>query len=178
MGIMIFLKLLAKLVKVLRSGEDPRQIAAGFMLGMMLGLLTFKTLIAAPLLLILILFNVNLASAIIGLFIFRIIGYFADPLLHSLGYRVLVDYPGLHGFWKTLASMRVVPFTRFNNTLIMGRLIIAVVLAFPLFWGVKRLIIAYREGYQEKVQDWKIIKILKGSALFRFLSGVEKLGGR
>jgi uncharacterized protein (TIGR03546 family) len=175
---MIFLKILAKFIKVLRSGEDPRQIAGGCMLGMMLGLLTFKTLFAAPLLLILILVNVNLAAAIVGLFIFRLIGYLADPLLHSLGYWVLADIPGLKGFWTALASMRIVPFTRFNNTLIMGGLIAAAVLAIPLFWGVKRLINGYREGYQERVQNWKIIKILKGSALFRFLSGVEKLGGR
>ena len=175
---MVFLKLLAKLIKVLRSGEDPRKIAGGCMLGMMLGLLTFKTLFAAPLLLILILVNVNLAAAIVGLFIFRLIGYLADPLLHSLGYWVLADIPGLEGFWTALASMRIVPFTRFNNTLIMGGLLAAAVLAIPLFWGVKRLIIGYREGYQERVQNWKIIKILKGSALFRFLLGVEKLGGR
>jgi uncharacterized protein (TIGR03546 family) len=175
---MIFLKLLAKLIKVLRSGEDPRQIAGGCMLGMVLGLLTFKTLFAAPLLLILILVNVNLASAIVGLFIFRLIGYLADPLLHSLGHWILVDVPGLKGFWTALASIRIVPFTRFNNTLIMGGLIAAAVFAIPLFLGVKRFIIRYREGYQERVQNWKIIKILKGSALFRFLSGVERLGGR
>jgi len=175
---MIFLKLLAKLLKVLTSGEDPRQIAGGFMLGMMLGLLTLKTLFAAPILLVLILINVNLASAIVGLFIFKLIGFLVDPLLHSLGYWVLVDIPGLKGFWTELAAMPLLPFTRFNNTLVMGGLIAAVALAIPLFWGVKRLIFGYREGVQEKVQNWKIVKILKGTALFRFLSGVEKLGGR
>jgi uncharacterized protein (TIGR03546 family) len=175
---MIFLKLLGKLIKILRSGEDPRQIAGGFMLGMMIGLITFKSLVAAPLLLILILINVNLASAAVGFILFRLITYFADPLLHSLGYTVLVDISGLHGFWSRLASLRIVPYTRFNNTLVMGSLIVAVVLAIPLFWAIKRLVIAYRERYEQKVQNWKIVKILKTSALFRFLSGVDKLGGR
>ena len=174
---MIFLKLLAKLLKVLKSGEDPRQIAGGFMLGMMLGLLTLKTLFAAPILLVLILINVNLASAVVGLFIFKLIGFLLDPLLHSLGYWVLTDIPILKDFWTNISSLPLVPFTRFNNTLVMGSFIAAMVLAIPLFWGVKRLIIGYRERAQEKVQNWKIVKILKGTALFRFLSGVEKLGG-
>jgi uncharacterized protein (TIGR03546 family) len=89
-----------------------------------------------------------------------------------------VDIPGLKGFWTEISSMPAAPYTRFNNTLIMGGLIVAVVLAIPLYIGVKRLIVGYREHVQEKVQNWKIIKILKGTALFRFLSGVEKLGGR
>lgn len=175
---MIFLKLLAKLLKVLKSGEHARQIAGGFMLGMMIGLLTMKTLFAVPIVLVLILINVNLAAAVVGIFIFKLIAFLLDPLLNALGYWVLVDITGLKGFWTEIASMPIVPFTRFNNTLVMGGLIAALVLAIPLFWGVKRLVIGYREKVQEKVQNWKIIKILKGTALFRFLSGVEKLGGR
>jgi len=175
---MIFLKLLAKLIKILRSGVDPRHIAGGFMLGMMLGLLSFRTLFAAPLLLALILINVNLAAAVVALLMFRFIAYLADPLIHSLGYRVLVDFSGLHGFWTYIASMRIVPFTRFNNTLVMGGLILSVVLAVPCYWGVKRLIIGYRVRYQKKVENWKLIKALKGTALFRVLAGVDRLGGR
>jgi uncharacterized protein (TIGR03546 family) len=174
---MILLKLLAKLLQILKSGEDPRQIAGGFMLGMMLGLLTMKTLFAAPIVLVLILINVNLAAAAAGFLIFRLVGFLIDPLLNAMGYWVLTDAPALQGFWTELASLPVVPFTRFNNTLVMGGLLAALLLAIPLFWGVKRLIAGYRENAQEKVQNWKIIKVLKGTALFRFLSGVDKLGG-
>jgi uncharacterized protein (TIGR03546 family) len=143
---MIFIKLLAKLIKILRSGVDPRQIAAGFMLGAILGLLSLRTLLAAPVLLALILLNVNLAAAFVGLLLFRLIAYVADPLIHGLGYLVLVDLHGLHDLWTALSSMRIVPLTRFNNTLVMGGLILSVVLAVPVFWGVKRLIIGYRSG--------------------------------
>jgi uncharacterized protein (TIGR03546 family) len=175
---MIFLKLVAKLIKILRSGVDPRQLAGGFMLGMILGLLSLRTLFAAPLLLALILLNVNLAAAMVGLLLFRLIAYLADPLIHGLGYVVLVDIPGLHDLWTSLASVRIVPFTRFNNTLVMGGLILSIVLAVPVFWGVKRLIIGYRALYQERVQNWKIVKALKATAIFRVLSGVSRVGGR
>jgi uncharacterized protein (TIGR03546 family) len=175
---MIFLKLLAKLIKILRSGVDPRQIAGGFMLGMVLGLLSLKTLLAAPVVLALILLNVNLAAAFVGLLMFRLIASLADPLIHGLGYTVLVDLTGLHNLWTSLASMRIMPYTRFNNTLVMGGLILSVVLAVPAFWGVKRLIIGYRARYQEKVQNWKIIKALKSTTFFRVISGVSRVGGR
>jgi uncharacterized protein (TIGR03546 family) len=174
---MIFLKLLSKLIRILRAGVDPRQIAAGFMLGMFLGLLSFKTLFAAPVLLILILVNVNLASAFVGLFFFRIVAYFADPLIHSLGYWVLADLEGLQGLWTALASMRIVPFTRFYNTLVMGGLILCVVLAIPVYRGVQVLIVGYRNRFQERVRSWKFVKILRGSTFFRLLSGVDRLGG-
>jgi uncharacterized protein (TIGR03546 family) len=174
---MIFLKLLSKLIKILRAGGDPRQIAGGFMLGMMLGLLSFRTLFAAPILLVIILINVNLASAVVALILFRVIAYIADPLIHSLGYRALIDMRGLQGAWAYLAALPVFPFTRFYNTLIMGGLILSIVLAFPVFWGIKGLIIGYRERYQQRVQNWKFVKILKGSTFFRLLSGVGGFGG-
>jgi uncharacterized protein (TIGR03546 family) len=174
---MIFLKLIAKLIKILRSGEHPRQIAWGFILGMMLGLLSLKTLFAAPLLLVLILVNVNLSAAIVAILLFRLIAFLADPLIHGLGYWVLVQ-TGLEGFWTMAASLPVVPFTRFNNTLVMGGLVLSLILVIPVFWGVKRLIIGYRERYAERVQNWKLMKVIKKSTLVRLLSGVDRVGGR
>ncbi len=173
---MLFLKLLAKLVRLLRSGADPRQIAGGFVLGMMLGLLSFRTLISVPIVLIIIIVNVNLASAMVGFIIFRALAFFADPLLHSLGYWVLVYSDTLKEFWITLYNVRFVPYTRFNNTVIMGNLIASLVLIIPIFLGVKRLIIGYREKYEEKIQRWKIIKILRSSSLFRWFTKLKELG--
>ena len=94
----------------------------------------------------------------------------------------MVPLRGLDSFARLPAGqfpgMPVFPFTRFNNTLVMGSLLLAAALCAPLFRGVMRLVASYSEGYQEKVQNWKLIRILKGSSLFRFLSGVDKLGGR
>jgi uncharacterized protein (TIGR03546 family) len=174
---MIILKMISKLIRILQAGEDPRLIAGGFMLGMILGLLSLKTLFALPVFLLLLLLNVNLAAAVVAVLLFRLIAFIADPLIHGLGYAVLVDFERLRAFWSFLASVRIVPFTRFNNTLVMGGLILSLVLAFPVFWGIKQLIIVYRERYQERVQNWKIIKAIKGTALFRVLFGASRVGG-
>ena len=60
----------------------------------------------------------------------------------------------------------MVPWFGFNNTLVLGSLVTALVLLGPmalvLEWGVKK----YREKLMTRIQKWRIITLLKGSNLF------------
>ncbi len=174
---MLILQLISKLVKLLRSAAAPFQIAGGFILGMMLGFIGFKTLIAAPIIICIIVLNVNLASVIFAIVLFRFIAYLIDPLIHSLGYWILVNVEPLRSFWTTLYSVKFVPYTRFNNTVVMGSFIISIILLVPLYIAVKRFIIAYKQKYEPRIQKWKIIQILRSSALVRWFSRVKDLAG-
>jgi uncharacterized protein (TIGR03546 family) len=174
---MLFLQLVGKLVKLLRSAAAPFQIAGGFILGMMLGFIGVRTLIAAPIVLCIIVLNVNLASVIFAAILFRFIAYLIDPFIHALGYWILVDIEPLRSVWTTLYSMKFVPYTRFNNTVVMGSFIIAIILLAPLYIAVKKFIVAYKQKYEPRIQKWKIIQALRSSALVRWFTRVKNLAG-
>ena len=88
---MFGLELLAKLFKVLRSGESPNQIAAGFILGMIPGLTPIWNFHNLIVLILLIILRVNFAAAIFSFILFSAFAYIFDPLFHSFGYYFLVE---------------------------------------------------------------------------------------
>ena len=118
----------------------------------------------------------NISAAILAFLVFSAVVYLFDPLIHSLGYWLLTDIPALKSFWTFLYHTPIVPYTSFNNTVYLGSLIISLVLLFPVFWGVKRFIINYREKYQERVQNWKWVKWIKATKLYGLYERLSFLG--
>ena len=160
---------------MLRGAASPTQIAGGFVLGMLIGIISLKSLFAPIIIFFIIILNVNITSAILAALIFRLIAFLIDPFLHSLGYWVLVDVSALKGVWTFLYNIPIFPYTRFNNTVVIGGLILSVVLLYPVYRGIHILIRNYREKYEERIKKWKIIKVLGGSKFFRFLGGLKNL---
>ncbi|MCK5739867.1 TIGR03546 family protein [bacterium] len=174
---MFWLNLISKLIKAFREGQKPWQIALGFALGYWIGLLPSLTLQGVALILVLIFLNVNLAAATLGLFICELLAFLLDPLFHSLGYSLLVNIPGLHGFWETVYNWPVAPLSQFNNTVVLGSFVFGAVTFIPVFWAVRKLVLSYRSGLGEKVKRWKIVQLISGSKLLRAYNKVRNLGG-
>lgn len=174
---MFILKLLAKMVKVLRSEAAPEQIAGGFILGMIPGLTPFWSLHNVVVLLLIILLRVNVAAALFALAVFSALAYPLDPLFNQLGYSVLVNLPMLHGLWTALYSMPIIAFANLNNTIVMGSLISSLVFLWPVYVLSKSGVVLYREKVDKKIQRWKIIKIVKSSKIYTFYMKLKKLGG-
>ena len=173
---MFGLEILAKIVKILRSAASPNQIAAGIVFGMIIGLTPFWTLHNIVLIILLIILNINIGSAIFAFVIFSGIGYLADPVFHSLGYFILVDLAFLKGLWTTLYNVPVIALSKYNNTVVMGSLVVSLILTIPIFFLIKRGVIYYRENIDNKMQKWKIVKIVKGSKIYTFYEKIRKLG--
>lgn len=172
---MFWLKFISKFIKVLRAGESPSLVAGGFTMGFVLGLTPFWTLQNVFLLIIAILTEVNLAAVFFALFFFSFAAYLFDPLFHDLGYWVLADIDTLRGLWTSLYNMPIAPFTRFNNTVVMGSMLTAVLSAFPVYHFAKKGIIAYRESWAEKIEKAKVVKAVKGSFVFKWYVKVRDL---
>ena len=64
------LQFIAKLIKILRSGATPAQIAGGFILGMIIGLTPRWSVHNLLIVLIIILINVNISMAIFSFLLF------------------------------------------------------------------------------------------------------------
>ncbi len=171
---MFFIKFAAKLFKILRSGESPNKIAAGFSLGMILGLTPLLTVHNFILILLLIILNINLASALFAFAIFSGVAYLLDPLFHSLGYFLLTGIPALHGIWTFLYGFPVVALSAYNNTVVAGGLAISILLLIPVFPAMKYFVLYYRSHIDPALQKFKIVQLVKGS---KFYTAYEKIKG-
>src|SRR5690606_18678280 len=75
------------------ANDSPRQIAAGFMLGMMIGLVPKGNLSAVVLVMLLLGLRVNKPAGLAGVALFTWIGLFVDGFAHQLGSALLVWQP-------------------------------------------------------------------------------------
>ncbi len=170
---MFWLQFISKFIKVMRAGASPAQIAGGFGLGLLIGLMPFMTLQSVIIFCITFLINVNLSAATFAIFVASFGAFLLDPIFHSLGFYVLTGIPALQGAWTALYNMPVAPLTRFNNTVVMGSFLSGLLLFVPAFYGMKKLIVAYRSGLEEKIKKWKVVQAITGSKLWQWYESIR-----
>lgn len=174
---MFWLKIVKDFLKILREGQTPAQIAAGFALGSLVGFSPVFTLQGILIWLLILVLNVNLSAAILSFTIFSIAAFLLDPLFHWVGFQILTQISWLKEFWTTLYNIPVAPLTKFNNTVVMGSLLTAIVFFAPIYFGMKSFVVQYRKHIHAKVEKWKIYQIIKQSGLYKLYDNVRSLGG-
>ncbi len=170
---MFGLEILAKIFKILRSEDTPSQIAVGFSLGMILGLSPLLTLHNVLIILIVIIFRVNLGSVIFSFALFSGLAYLLDPLFHNLGYYLLVDLSALHGLWTYLYQFPLVALSRYNNTVVMGSLVVSLILFLPILFLMKYFVIYYRQHLDPKFQKLKIVQLFKSTKFYSVYKKIQ-----
>jgi uncharacterized protein (TIGR03546 family) len=163
---MILIKLISKLLKALNAGASPSEIAGGVVLGSIIGITPTFSLHNLLILILIIVIKVNVSAAIFSSILFGILGYAIDPLSNIIGEKLLLA-DNLNGMWTTMYNMPVIPLTRFNNTVVLGSVVISIILVIPLFIFTKKFVIVYRTRVQEKVEKLKVVKILKASKIYK-----------
>lgn len=172
---MFILQFLARLIAVLRSAATPAQIGGGVLLGMAIGLVPSFTM-KALLFIVLILLNVNIAIALVSMLLFGLIAYLLDPVFHLIGYAVLVQAEFLRPLWSVLYNIPFVPFTGYNNTVVMGSMVISLLLLYPVYIGAKFGVVQYREKVEPVASRWKIVQTIQRSTLYNWYVRLRKLG--
>jgi uncharacterized protein (TIGR03546 family) len=173
---MFWLKLVSDFIKILREGQTPTQVAGGFALGSILGLSPMLTLQGLIVWLVILVLDVNLSAATLALLVFSLIAFIFDPLFHHLGYYLLVNIEGLKGVWTTLYNAPIAPLTRFNNTVVMGSFVCAVIL-FPLvYFGMKKFVIAYRTTVGARIENMKIYQVVSKSWIVQTYQHIRRMG--
>jgi uncharacterized protein (TIGR03546 family) len=173
---LLITKLLAKILAVLNSEISPKQIAAGFAYGVIVGMLPVKGLMPYVLMLLSFIININLVGVAAAAAIFKIISFALDPLSNRLGYAVLTQ-PGLREFFTSLYNTPIIPYTRFNNTIVMGSLVLGLLLAIPMYFAAKYFVVHYRTRYRDRILKWKIVQIFKASAVWRWYETYRSVRG-
>lgn len=155
------LRILKDLVASLHGGEDPRHLAAGFALGAALGLLPKGNLLAAGFFLLFFALRVNKGLALMSATFFTPLGYAVDGLAHRIGLALLKS-PSLRGVWTALYDLPIVPLTRFNNTVVLGNLVLGLALFAPLYFLFLRFVAWYAVHLAAKVEKLRIVQAIKG----------------
>ena len=159
------IQLVANLLKLLNSEAEPAQISLALCLAMVLGFTPLFSLHNLIILFAVCVIRVNLSAFLLGWAVFSGMAWLLDPLFHALGTQVLT-LPALNGTWTALYNISLFRLARFNNTVVMGSLITALVLFVPLFLVLNRLITAYRAHLLAWVDKSRLMKIFKASKIY------------
>ena len=159
------LGILRQLIKGITQNTTPNQIAGGAAMGMLIGLMPKANLTTQILLIMLMIFRTNVSVALAMAAVFSLLQPVGNLLAHPIGYKLLAQTPFLYGFWTRLYNTPVFPWTAFNNTLLLGNLIIGLVLFVPAFIVAKKLALLYETSFKEKVAQSRFAKALKSSWL-------------
>lgn len=163
---MLVLKLIQALVKALHSEGTPGQVAAGLALGSILGLTPLMNLHNAVVFGLIVILNVSFPGAMLGWALFVPIGFLLDPLFDRLGRLLLLETPALTPLWTSLYNTPVLPLTNFNNTVVLGSLVCALVFLAPLFFAGRLGVARYRATVGERIRRSSHYKAVTASKLY------------
>jgi len=166
-----------KLVKLINSETGKWQIAFGFAFGMLLGLAPGFGLHTVFVLFLACIFRINLGALFLGWAFFGIVALPFDKLFHQFGYYLLVKIDSLHGAWTAYYNMPIMPWSKFNNTVMMGSLAIAKISFIPFLILCSFLVDKYRDTVREKIKKSKIFKALKATKIYGLYKKWEGVKG-
>jgi len=159
------LKLIQSIIKTLHSEGTPGQVAAGMALGAALGLtplLNVHNLVVFSLIVIL---NVSFGGGMLGWALFVPMGFILDPAFHAIGLGLL-QAPSLRGLWTSMYNTPLIPFTNFNNSIVLGSVVGWLALAVPIFFASRWAVARYRATIGARVQQSKFYKAITASKAY------------
>ena len=170
----LLLKQIFSFIKLLNSDTGTNQIAAGIVCGLVLGFAPSFSLQTVLVLILMFFFRIQIGAAFGSAILFKIIGYFLDPVFDSVG-RPILENQGLTALFTTLYNLPLLPFTRFNNSAVMGAGVVAIVLALPVFFASKKLIVAYRETVVTRFRQSAVFKAIRANFIYQWYVKYDQL---
>ena len=160
------IKLIQSLFGALHSEGTPGQLAAGIALGSIMGLTPLVNLHNAIVFAAIVLLNVSFAGGMLGWALFVPIGFLLDPLFDWIGHTLLLDVSFLTPVWTSLYNMPIVPLTNFNNTVVLGSLVFALLLFVPLYLMTRWAVARYRVTVGARVRQSKFYRAVMASKVY------------
>jgi len=163
----LLLKQLFAFIKLLNSDTGNISIAAGMTCGFILGMTPTLSLHSLIVFIILFLFRIQIGAALVTAFFFKFAAFLLDPVFHSIGSKVLV-MESLQGFFTTLYNMPIIPFTRFNNSIVMGSAVVTFALSPVVFILSQIFIVKYREVVVARFRSTKLWKAVEATKFYQW----------
>jgi uncharacterized protein (TIGR03546 family) len=130
--------ILRRVVRMLLAGSAPGQLATGFTLGMIIGILPKSNLIALSLCVLLFSLRCNKGLGLAAAVAFSFVGPWTDPFAHKLGLSAL-GIGSLQTTYASLMNMPLGPWLGFNNTVVTGSLLMGLYVAYPVYWMTRQV---------------------------------------
>ena len=166
---MFFLKPLRFLARALVEDNTPTQMALGFALGLMIGLVPKGNLIAISLMVVLGALRINLGVGMLTAFAVSWFGPLLDHLTHPIG-QILLANESLNPFWTEFYNMPVAPWTKFNNTVVLGSFALGMALVLPAFFISRPVFAKYVPDWSARLQKYRLWQLMLGTELAGKLS--------
>ncbi|MGI9457644.1 MAG: TIGR03546 family protein [Aeoliella sp.] len=123
-----------QLFAALTANDSPNQLALGFTIGMVLGMVPKGNLIAVSLAVLLCAVKVNRSAGLMAAGVFSLIAPLTDGFTHKLGSKLL-HQPVLQDSFAWLYDLPLGPFIGFHNTVTIGALLLALYITYPCYYG-------------------------------------------
>ncbi len=172
----LLLKQIFAFFKLLNSETGHNQLAAGIAAGFVLGMSPTLSLQSLLVFICIFIFRIQAGAAFLAAFFFAFLAYLLDPIFHSVGASIL-SKPELQDLFTTMYNMPLVPLTRFNNSVVMGAGLTAILLSPVIFFLSRILILKYRASFVAKFKQTKFWKAIQATSLYKWYYTYENLYG-
>ena len=162
---MLFIKFVQSLFKALNSDGTPGQVGMGMALGMAFGLTPLVSLHNLVILAVAMLATVSFPGVMLGWVLAVPLGFLLDPAFDAVG-MALLSMPALAPTWTWMTNTPVLALLRFNNTIVLGSVVVWSVALLPLALLFRILVGRYREHVFARLQQTKVFQALKASKLY------------
>jgi uncharacterized protein (TIGR03546 family) len=163
----LILKQLFAFIKLLNSETGNISLALGMTCGFILGMTPVLSLHSLLVFIILFFFRIQIGAALVTAFFFKFIAFLLDPVFHAVGSQVL-EMESLKSIFTTLYNMPIIPFTRFNNSIVMGSAVITLALSPLVFLLSQYFIVKYREVVLAKFKQTKLWKAVEATKFYQW----------
>lgn len=160
------------LLRALLTESTPQQMSLGLAMGVLAGFIPKGNLLAVGMGMLLAALRINLGVAAAAAVLCTLLATSMDPLFDTVGSTIL-SLAALQPVWTQLYNLPVVPWTDFNNSVVMGSLATGL----ALIWPVHRLSLPLFEQYTdllaEQARRWWLTRFLFGAEWAERLGSVK-----
>lgn len=163
----LILKQLFAFIKLLNSDTGNISLAAGMTCGFILGMTPVLSLHSLIIFLVLFFFRIQIGAALTTAFFFKFVAFLLDPAFDFIGSKVL-EIESLQSLFTNLYNMPLIPYTRFNNSIVMGSAVVTFTLSPLVFIASQYLIVKYREIVVARFKTTKFWKAIEATKFYQW----------
>lgn len=172
----LLLKQIFAFFQLLNSETGTNQLAAGLACGLLLGFAPFLSIQTFLVLFLVFFFRIQMGAAFLSAFFFKFVAFLIDPAADSLG-RAVLEAHSLRPLFTEMYNMPLVPLTRFNDSIVMGSMVISLILLIPAFILFKVLIYKYRITVVARFKQTKVWKVFAATKFYGWYTKYHELYG-
>ncbi len=166
------LRLARQFAQALVANDSPRQVAWGFVLGMLIGLVPKGNLTVILFGVMLLGLRVNKPAGLMGIGVFTFLGLFLDSFAHNLGSAVLAS-DLLRTTHTELYQTAISPLLGLNNTVVLGQLLIGLYLIYPVYVVSTHFAVKVQAPLRAWLLRYKAVRWISGTAMTSQFEGSQ-----